>query len=196
LKDFINFLLSIGIKRPLRFSFVEKTGSLINSLTLKENILLDSTCSQKNISPDAYLSNYLKENGNLYLIRLFNKIGLIDLYPDKVSKEIQKITALIKGLLQNADYLFLESPEEYLSIPICELFVRALEFQAQITDRIVIINSPNDELWKPHISQIINQDENCNFHSTESIGPKNKERFVIESIPEEEFPVQKEKIAA
>lgn len=155
LKNFLHFLHSYGIKRPIRFAYVEGNAPLLNNLTLRENIYLDSLPHSLTQSKDFQLKSHLEKMGNEYLLKLFHKIGSLDCYPTEVDQQTRKIAALIKALMQNPDYLLLEKPEHDLDQEHLLLFVKAMEFQTIGQGLVVLISSPQEKFWQQHISKTV-----------------------------------------
>ena len=178
LKDFTNFIYSTDVRRPIKFSFVDGEGQLINKLTLKENIFLESIPTSLAQSKEFQLETYLKKTRNINLIRLFKKVSLLDVYPDKIDDQTRKIVALIKGLLQEADYLFLEHPEKHLSSTNLDLFIKAMEYQNKTLPQIIVIGSANAGMWTPFISKLIRQDEFYQYSLEEVSVNQIKEKYL------------------
>ena len=163
LKNFIHFLNSNGIKKPYRFSHIEGEGALIPTLSLRENIHLDSVPNQLSTSKDIHLSKLLEKTGNSHLLEMFNFIPELDQYPEKVSEQVKKLASLIKGMIQEADFLFLEKPERFLSEEHLELFVKAIHYQSQDLGQIVFIHSQDEKFWMRHISKIVSRGDKNEF---------------------------------
>ncbi|MBT3586580.1 MAG: hypothetical protein HN509_16850 [Halobacteriovoraceae bacterium] len=163
LKNFIHFLHCNGIKGPIRFAFIEADAPLLNNLTIRQNIHLDSIPQTMTQSGDFQLKEHLQENCNPHLSKILDCIGLLDELPTNVDDQTRKLAGLLKGLLQKADYLFLESPEKYLSKDNLKIFIKAMEFQTANTGQIVFINSDQESLWHPYISKTVSRRPSENF---------------------------------
>lgn len=163
LKYFIHFLHSIGIKRPLNFSYVEENGPLIDNLTLKENILLESIPNGLSSTKEFQLYTYLKRTGNIYLINLFNKIKHLEEYPKNTDIETRKITALFRGLVRKADYIMLERPEKHLSEQNFLLFINAMTYQIKNRPQMALINSSSFNPFMNLVSKIVYKDQSEKF---------------------------------
>jgi ABC-type multidrug transport system ATPase subunit len=170
LKDFIHFLKLMGPGESLCFSYVDQDGPLLNNLTLRENIYLDSIPSGLSKTKEYQLQDFLRRTGNGHLIDLYSKVQLLDEYPDKVDAQTKKLAALTKGLLQKADYLLLDSPEKYLGEENTKLFIKALEFQVSNSGQIVLISSENTAFWEPLSTKKVLRTDNKKFAIVPMIG--------------------------
>jgi ABC-type lipoprotein export system ATPase subunit len=175
LKNFIHFLNSNGIKRPYKFSNIEGEGALIPNLSIRENIHLDSVPNQLSTSKDIHLSKLLEKTGNSHLLEMFNFIPELDNYPEKVNEQVKKLASLIKGMIQEADYLFLEKPEMYLEEKHLDLFLKAIHYQAKSLGQIVFVHSQDEKFWRSHISKIVTRGDKNEFLVTPVICNVNQE---------------------
>ena len=155
LKIFINFLKYSKQKKPFRFSFVDKEGLLLNNLTLRENILLDSISNSLTSSKESQLKNKLKSLDNEYLNSLFLKLDFLDELPTKVDSQTCKIAALIKSMIQNTDYIFLNEPDHHLDSRKVKLLQRALLLHTKNNNQTIFISSGQQERWVKHATKIV-----------------------------------------
>jgi hypothetical protein len=174
LKNFIHFLNSNGIKRPYKFSHIEGEGALIPTLSIRENIHLDSVPNQLSTSKDIHLSKLLEKTGNAYLIKMFNFIPELDNFPEQVCERTRKLASLIKGMIQEADYLFLEKPELCLNNEHLELFIKAIHYQSRTLGQIIFVHSKDEKFWQTHINKIVTRGEKNEFLVTPVISYKKK----------------------
>lgn len=163
LKNFIHFLNSNGVKKPYKFSHIEGEGALIPTLSIRENIHLDSVPNQLSTSKDIHLSKLLEKTGNSFLLEMFNFIPELDQYPEKVNEQVKKLASLIKGMIQEADFLFLEKPERFLDEEHLELFVKAIQYQSLDLGQIVFIHSTDEKFWFKYISKIVTRGDKNEF---------------------------------
>ncbi len=196
LKDFIRFLKFTGNKIPHRFSFVESHGQLLNNLTLRENIILESiptTLSSKN--NEIQLANHIKRTGNVYLMRLFNKLSLLDVYPNKIDDQSRKIVALIQGLLKKSDFLLFQFPEKHLQSDVVDLFIQALNFQRSSTNQTIIVHSNHEDIWLPYANKIVQK--NGYSFDVENIATDNTKEKLLPSTENNIicYPTEKSKAA-
>ncbi|TNF27660.1 MAG: hypothetical protein EP319_10900 [Deltaproteobacteria bacterium] len=155
LKNFLSFLSSNGVKRPYKFAYIESEGPLISNMSLRENIHLDSVPLSLSTTKEMELKNLLSKIGNNDLLELFAKIDNLEIKVSEVCDQTRKMAALIKGLIQEADFLFLEAPEKHLTEENLRLFVNALNYQVQENGQMVFISSPATLFWQGKVSKII-----------------------------------------
>ena len=147
LRDFLNFLKYMKVKRPIKFAHVDKDATLIRNLSLKDNIFLESIPNSLASSKDVQLREFFKKKDSLYLNKLFEKIDQSEKKTEGMNQETRKLTALIKGFIQEVDYLFFESPEKHLSDENLKIFINALNYHSCRWNRISFIKSPLKDLW-------------------------------------------------
>jgi len=197
LKDFIHFLHIHGVPRPFKFSYVEAFGPLLTNLTLKDNILLESIQNSLSETKEIQLSKVLNQTKNGHLMKFFQELeakNFLNKTPMEVSPRIRKIAALVKGLLQESDFLFFDIPEAYLTPADLDLFISALKFQIKYLDQVALITSPNEQQWFKHITKLITRGPAQEFVITPVLAHKifekhckieklpPKERFYVESL--------------
>ncbi len=197
LKTFLSFLIGQGAGPAPRFSFMDSEGSLLPKLTLKENIYLDSIPSSLTNSKEIQLQRFMQKTGNTHLINFYQSIPLLDELPTKVDDQTRKMAALVKTLLQDSDYLLLDHPEKYLSQKNLELLIRALEFYAASSNKMILLSSPAIDSWGPYVTKLVYRHPDKSFEirpvvhtaSTNSIKSKTKEslgHLSFRNFPEQE----------
>ena len=157
LKNFLSFLKMQNAAQPLRFAFTDSEGSLIPALSLKENISLDSIPSTVSSTRQFTLEDYLGRLGNPFLIELYEKIELVEDLPYQVDSQTRKTAALVKGLLQKADFLFLDCPERYLDELGLKVFTKALLQTLKENNQTLLLTSDKPKFWAPHITKTVQQ---------------------------------------
>lgn len=185
LKHFLHFLNSQGARRPLRFAYIESEGPLISNLSLRENIYLDSIPNSLSETKDFQMRSFLQRSSNHHLIEFYNRIPLLDEMPGAVDSQTRKMAALFKGLLQSADYLFLESPERYLDDASLEIFTNALRFQVAGRGQTVLIESDNPQLWTPYANKMVLHKSGAHYDVQPVLANRVKRKF-LEIVPHEE----------
>lgn len=157
LKQFLTFLKMQRIRGPIRFAFIDENGPLIPNLSLRDNISLDSIPSTVSSTKEFTLEDYLERLGNESLGKLYRNIKLVEDLPAQVDSQTNKIAALIKGLLQQGDYLFLENPERFLDKGNLKLFTQALLTQLAAEGITLLLKSDSPHLWQPYITKTVKQ---------------------------------------
>lgn len=178
LKHFLHFLNVQGTRRPIRFAYIEAEGPLISNLSLRENIYLDSIPNSLSETKDFQMRSFLQRSSNHHLIDFYNRIPLLDELPGAVDAQTRKMAALFKGLLQSADYLFLESPERYLDDETLAVFTNALRFQTASRSQTVLLDSQNPQFWTPLANKVVLQNINGGYETEPILSHKVKRRFL------------------
>ena len=160
LKDFLHFLKYCGKRGALKFNHLEEKANLITSLTLKENILLDT-----GLKPEGRFDviSTLENRGQMYLAKMAKHIKSFDLLPSEVDIETRKITSLIKAITQSSDYLLLEKPEKYLSKKNVDLFLGALFQSMTQRGQTLMLTSENRNLWLNHVTKVVTRSNDGRF---------------------------------
>ncbi|GEM_PF-1809978 len=159
LKNFLSFLKMQKAAQPLRFSFTDSEGSLLPALSLKENISLDSIPSTVSSTKKFTLEDYLGRMGNPFLIELYEKIELVEDLPYQVDSQTRKTAALVKGLLQKADFLFLDCPERYLDKQGLKIFTKALLHSLKEKKQTMLLMTEKPSYWTPYITKTVHQSQ-------------------------------------
>lgn len=155
LKQFLNYISLNRIQGPPNFSFVDQEGSLLAGLTLRENIALDSIPTTVSSTRSFTLEDHLHRLHNPSLLELYQSILLVDELPSKVDSKTRKAAALVKGLLQEADYLFLENPEKFLDDKSFKVFIKALKHQLDEKGQTLLLTTNNAHYWQPLMTKSI-----------------------------------------
>lgn len=157
LKRFLTYLKVNKVPGPIRFAFIDEKGPLIPTLSLRDNISLESIPSTVSSDKEFTLEDYLKRRGNTSLTKLYNNIKLLEDFPCTVDSQTLKIASLIKGLLQDGRYLFLENPERFLDKENLQLFINALVHQLKEREQTLLLKSSTPSVWAPYITQRIKE---------------------------------------
>jgi ABC-type lipoprotein export system ATPase subunit len=156
---------------PYKFSYVGKQGNLIPELTLKQNLLLDYTGESLSEEKEVHFKKNLKELPNVQMETIYNMIIALSEFPKNATSEEIKLISLLKALLSNSPYIFLECPEEELSEKSFHKFQEALFNQIQTSKQTVFLITKKENNWSKYISKIITRNKDLTFN-TESFDPK------------------------
>ena len=162
LKNFIQFLACAGIDSSSAFSYGDSEGALISNLTLRENIHLDLFWKRLECN-NFSLEKFFAEHDNRHLNQFFGKITLLDEYPKNVDEQTRKITTLLKALLRQPSYLFLDSPEKHLYSDNLDIFFKALDCERWKLGLTVLIFSEKGEALREYVNKDVFCSENKKF---------------------------------
>ncbi len=160
LRFFLNFLNFSTKSLNHSFAYISKHGSLISSLSIKENIFLESFPVNLTSSKESQLFDFLNKTGNDSLISLFNKIPYNQTDSKSLSEaDIKRIT-IIKEVLRSTQYLILEEPEFNLDYDSIFLLNKILKHEAIFNNKIIIISTRDVNQWKNLFNKkIVKEDE-------------------------------------
>lgn len=161
LRIFVNFLHQNGLRNPA-YSFVTAESTLIKSLSLKDNILLDSVPQTLDIKRETKLHYFIEQTGNKGLFELYNNIEDLHKTPENSSPESRKLTCLVKALLQQVNIMIFEQPERHLSQVNIEYFGQALNHETKGMKKTAIISSPSP-IWNSVATKLLTRDQNGAF---------------------------------
>ena len=111
---------------------------------------------------------FLGERPHRDLENLYKKISIPHELPINSDAQMRKISALIKSLIFEGQFIFLESPENDLDEEGITLFISILKDHISRHKQNVFIYSDDLNLWKPHVHQIVNREKDYRF-STQKI---------------------------
>ena len=163
LGEFMSFLKFHRMNSPYKFSFVSKVASLIPEMTLNQNILIDFSPNSLTGSKEVQFQEFLKDQNNRALEKLYRTIELPHKFPETSSAQMKKVCSLIKSLLHEGEFIFLEEPEVDLSPETLELFIMALKNHVKDRHINVFIFSKNLPMWSAHATKSVNRLPNYSF---------------------------------
>ena len=163
LNEFLSFLKFHKVNLPYKFSFVSTSASLIPEMTLNQNILIDFTPDSLTESKEVQFQDFLKDQNNRALESLYHKVSLPHEFPANSSAQMKKISSLIKSLLSDGQFIFLEEPEVDLEAATLELFISALKMHIKNHRMNVFIYSKNLAMWMPHSHKMVERTRDFSF---------------------------------
>lgn len=192
LNEFLAFLKFNRVSIPYKFTFVSAKDSLIPDLTLKQNLLLDYTIASLTEEKEVHFKNFLKNKANVYLEALYGMIININDVPANATAEEIKIICLMKAIITEAPFIFLESPEKDLTFEAFKLFQKALQYQLKNQIQAVFITTSNESIWNHLITKKVNRGRNHAFVITDN---SYRQKLALEKVefyqePQEEAKLQ------
>lgn len=163
LGEFLSFLKFNKVNLPYKFSFVSQEASLIPEMTLNQNILIDFTPNSLTESKEVQFQDFLKEPKNQSLEKLYHKLELPHEMPEHSNAQMKKICSLIKSLLYEGQFIFLEGPETELEAETLNLFISSLKTRVSEHKINVFIFSKDKSLWMPHAHKIVQRMPDYSF---------------------------------
>lgn len=163
INEFISFLKFHRVAIPHKFSYVSESGNLLQELTLKQNLLLDYTSQSLTEEKESHFKNYLKQKNNFHLEALYNLVSNINELPSNANQEEIKIIALMKALISEVPFIFLEHPEKDLSENAFKIFKEALKSQFKEQNQNIFIITNNETKWNDVITKIVFRKSDYSF---------------------------------
>jgi ABC-type lipoprotein export system ATPase subunit len=168
LNEFLSFLKYKVGNHSYKFSYVSRGDGLIPELTLNENILMNFSPNSLTEGREFQFQEFLKEQPNRSLKRLYQKIGLPHELPLHTDAQMKKVCSLMKSLIFEGQFIFLEEPEIDLDDECLALFISSLKNHMKLHKQNVFIFSEDLELWMPHVHQHVKREKDFSF-STEKV---------------------------
>ena len=163
LNEFLSFLKYHKVPQPFKFSFVSKVASLIPEMTLNQNILIDFSPNSLTESKEIQFQEFLKDPKNRTLEELYNTIALPHEMPSQSNAQVKKVCSLIKSLLYEGQFLFIEEPEVDLGPETLKLFTAALREHARQRKMNIFVFSKDLSLWTPLSHKIVERKKDYSF---------------------------------
>ena len=165
LNEFLSFLKYNRGNLPYKFSYVSRGDGLIPELTLNENILMNFSPNSLTAAREFQFQEFLKELPNKDLEKLYQKIGIPHELPDQCDAQMRKVSSLIKSLIFEGQFIFLEEPEKDLDQECIGLFISSLKEHIKRNKQNVFIFSEDLKLWMPHVHQRVKREKDQKFVS-------------------------------
>lgn len=166
LSEFLSFLKFNKVNLPYKFSYVSRGDGLIPELTLNENILMDFSPDSLTAAREFQFQEFLGSQPNRDLEKLYQKIALPHELPANSDAQMRKVASLIKSLVFEGQFIFLEEPEKDLEPEVIEIFIGAMKDHIARYKQNVFIFSTHLDLWMPHINQLVAREKNFSFTTT------------------------------
>lgn len=163
LGEFLSFLKFHKVALPYKFSFVSSEASLIPEMSLNQNLLIDFSPNSLTESKEVQFQDFLKLPENASLEKLYKTIELPHMLPGQSDAQMKKVCSLIKSLLCEGQFIFLEEPELDLAPETLSLFIDALKNHAEQRQVNVFIYSQNLPMWTPHSQKMVERMKDFTF---------------------------------
>lgn len=163
LGEFLSFLKFHKASLPYKFSFVAREASLIPEMTLNQNLLIDFSPNSLTESKEVQFQDFLKLPENVAFEKLYKTMELPHVFPEESDAQMKKVCSLIKALLCEGQFIFLEEPEIDLSPMTLSLFIIALKEHVRQHQVNVFIYSQNLSLWSPHSQKMVERNKDFSF---------------------------------
>lgn len=163
LGEFLSFLKFHKAALPYKFSFVSSEASLIPEMSLNQNLLIDFSPNSLTESKEVQFQDFLKLPENSALESLYKTIELPHMLPGQSDAQMKKVCSLIKSLLCEGQFIFLEEPELDLEPSTLKLFIDALKNHVEQRQVNVFIYSQNLPMWMSHSHKMVERMKDFTF---------------------------------
>lgn len=191
LGEFLSFLKFHKVALPYKFSFVAREASLIPEMSLNQNILIDFSPNSLTESKENQFQDFLNLPENQALHGLYQRMELPHELPDQTNAQMKKVASLIKALLFEGQFVFLEEPEVDLEPETLNLFISALKEHVKRHQINVFIFSKSLPLWMPHSQKMVERMKDYSFLvspvSRNFLWDEERERFYAPPELEQSF---------
>ncbi|MBG60533.1 MAG: hypothetical protein CMJ16_08760 [Peredibacter sp.] len=183
LKDFLYYIKFTGKKGLINFSFSANEDGLHQNLSIKENYILDAVPSSliKN-SEDNFI--HTSENlTNPHLKDLIARTNCIERLVKDLEREERKLVGIVKTILSNSEYIFMDSPDKFISPETLAIIKAALEYESSHNNRKVFLKAATKERWLDIVTHWISKDESGRFTKSKNqllSKPNNQTSNVVE----------------
>jgi ABC-type multidrug transport system ATPase subunit len=155
LKKFTNLIKFTTKKKTFKFSFSNGSGSLHKNITIRENLDLEAIPTSISLNDKLQTKEIIANISNPHLQKMISRICPLERLPAQLNPEEFKLASLVKGILSQTDYLFLDSPDRSLSATNLELVKKCLQYEANNRQRIIIISPINESHWIDIANKVI-----------------------------------------
>lgn len=182
LKEFIYYLRYTGIKGVIDFAYSSHLDTIHPSLSIKDNFILDSVPTSLIKNKEDNFRFRLEELKNRSIVNLINTLEPIERKSSELNPEQIKLASILKSLLAHTEYVFLEAPDQNLSIENLEKIKECLEYEVKENNRKVFIRPYNIDAWIDLATDIVTKNQ-----KQEYVKSKNPLSLLFNTKPKVDF---------
>lgn len=147
LKTYIFFLKYMRIDFNMKFSHSNHLTSLHPKINLWDNMDLESLPKSISQIKQNESEKLLKSIHNPHLKKMLSRIFPLERMPDQLTQEERALACLCKSILKDAQFLFIDLPDQYLCSANLQLLKDCLDYEITHRNRIVLLNPNDQEKW-------------------------------------------------
>lgn len=155
LKKFYGLIKYFKGKGNFKFAFSNGNGSLHKKITIRENLDLEAIPTSISLNTKIKTKDIINSIENEYLQKLIARVCPLERTTSQLNAEELKLASLIKGIISQTEYLFLDSPSKGLSETNLNVVKKCLLFEASIKGRIIIISDEDNAKWMDIANKVI-----------------------------------------
>lgn len=168
LKQFVYYLRYQGKRGQINFSLSSGENSLHLGLSIGENFTLDSISKSLVQNSEEHLNKKLLSIENEYTVKLIKLLPNMDCKLEELSQETIALISIVKSLLARTEYLFLVEENRFFDSQTSQLIKKAIETEATIFGRKVLIRSTSAGSWIDIATDIIIKESSGEFTRQEN----------------------------
>lgn len=168
LREFLRFLKISGQKGRAEFTFAGRGESLHRSLSIKENYMLDSIPTSLIKKKEDNFTELAESLANSFLKSLVEATEPLDRKLLALERSEKKLVSVVKALLGQSEFIFLDCPEQDMSPEHLDAIKSALSFEAAENGRKVYIRAANSEVWLDIATHFVCRDQGNAYSKTEN----------------------------
>lgn len=155
LKKFYGLIKYLKGKGNFKFAFSNGNGSLHKNITIIENLDLEAIPTSISLNTKLKTKDIINSIENEFLQRLIARVCPLERTTSQLNPEEMKLASLIKGIISQTEYLFLDSPSKGLSESNLNIVKKCLLFEATVKGRIIIISDDDNAKWMDIANKLI-----------------------------------------
>jgi ABC-type multidrug transport system ATPase subunit len=163
LKEFIYYLRFNEYKGVLDFSYASHSDSIHPELSIKDNFILDSVPTSLIKEKEDNLQYNIDKLKNPYLVELISFLTPLDRICRELNQEEIKIASIVKAMLAQTKYIFLEQPDRDLSVYQLERVKNCLKYEVVSNNRAVFLRAYNNDSWLDLATDVITRSLNNEY---------------------------------
>lgn len=168
LKEFMYYLKYSGKRGKINFALSSSFENVHAHLSIKDNYILDSVPTSLIINKDDNFSQRVDGLKNEYLKELVYETHCIDRIVKDISSTEKKLVSIVKALLSDSEYIFLDNPDNEQDIKTVKKIKDAIMFEVNNYNRKVFLMSDKREIWLDISTDIISRSQSNEYISTKN----------------------------
>lgn len=153
LRQLINMTRGMNNEK-IRFSYLQRDFSIFKGVSIREFLTIEAGPKTFGIIDDDLLLKAIENTSIPSLKELFSQIKELENKKLNLSKNDLKLCGLVKTIMQNKNYIFLDHPEEYLTPNQIKLLKKILKEISVYKSNTIKIYSQNIDLWRSFVDLI------------------------------------------
>jgi ABC-type sugar transport system ATPase subunit len=163
LKEFIYYLKFSGKRGMINFAFSSANENIHQHMSIKDNYILDSVPTSLIKDREDNFSQRIDGLKNKFLKELVVHTNDINRIVNDLSSQEKKLVSIVKALLSDSEYIFLDKPDCEQPIALVNKIKDAILYEVEKNQRKVFLISSKREVWLDITTDIITRNQNKEF---------------------------------